>query len=539
MRKRFRFLVSVTAISLVTFFSVGSLQAQQTSPDFDLRFSQDFNYSWDFTGGGARAAGMGNAFTAVADDPFALSWNPAGLTKLDEIYMSFDWASYIPSGSFDFNGAQTLNHSGSTSNFFRNAALVAPLVVKKQRFVLGAGVTRHFDTFDMFTDKIFPHLSSPGSRDLTATRQGFMNSANLGLSTDVSEKLSLGATANIYFGRVIVDQSRTERYQSIRDSTRFNQIIDVTRDVRQLDSINISGFNFSFGAKYVLGERTTLGLNVRTPFEIKLSDDVKMDRLVTENGAVVTAGITSSDTLIWADQESKIEMPLMITFGAAHKWSEKFLTSLDIDYRGFSGSDLLLLDSTRISQTGNKETFFRNEPARWNNVLQIRIGGEYTLDADIGDIPIRAGFGYLPQPFSDINDYSFLFSGSVDPTMPLSRQATGNAVYERSDDAFKGNQDIDLLLNSFGSQVNAVSFSLGFGIHTTQRALDVAYTFTTYTQQVNSSSVRELGQNPSLTPIEYDPALTPDASPYLVNGSRNSETRVRDHRIMISFTGYF
>src|SRR5215468_8588160 len=33
---------------------------------------------------GARAAGMGGAFVAVADDPSAVFWNPAGLARLDE-----------------------------------------------------------------------------------------------------------------------------------------------------------------------------------------------------------------------------------------------------------------------------------------------------------------------------------------------------------------------------------------------------------------------------------------------------------------------
>ena len=33
-------------------------------------------------GSGARAAGMGNAFIAVADDGTAASWNPAGLSQL-------------------------------------------------------------------------------------------------------------------------------------------------------------------------------------------------------------------------------------------------------------------------------------------------------------------------------------------------------------------------------------------------------------------------------------------------------------------------
>ncbi|MCK9997375.1 MAG: UPF0164 family protein, partial [Candidatus Krumholzibacteria bacterium] len=35
-------------------------------------------------GGGARALGMGGAFTAVADDPSTTFWNPAGLATLPD-----------------------------------------------------------------------------------------------------------------------------------------------------------------------------------------------------------------------------------------------------------------------------------------------------------------------------------------------------------------------------------------------------------------------------------------------------------------------
>ena len=37
---------------------------------------------FNFTGNGARAAGMGYAFTGISDDATAISWNSAGLTQL-------------------------------------------------------------------------------------------------------------------------------------------------------------------------------------------------------------------------------------------------------------------------------------------------------------------------------------------------------------------------------------------------------------------------------------------------------------------------
>jgi len=78
-------------------------------------------------GAGARAAGMGNAFTAIADDAAAVYWNPGGLagTKkesaslmhailLDDI--SYDWLAYVrPLNSGTFGaGIQHLSYGSIT-----------------------------------------------------------------------------------------------------------------------------------------------------------------------------------------------------------------------------------------------------------------------------------------------------------------------------------------------------------------------------------------------------------------------------------------
>lgn len=48
--------------------------------------------TFGFIGGGARAAAMGGAFTAVADDGFAPYWNPAGMTQLKAIAITGDFS---------------------------------------------------------------------------------------------------------------------------------------------------------------------------------------------------------------------------------------------------------------------------------------------------------------------------------------------------------------------------------------------------------------------------------------------------------------
>src|SRR6266852_2891154 len=65
-------------------------------------------------GVGARAVGMGESFTAVADDLSALHYNPAGLGQLKSTQLSLMHDSYLDGGFYDTLGfAYSLGDSGT------------------------------------------------------------------------------------------------------------------------------------------------------------------------------------------------------------------------------------------------------------------------------------------------------------------------------------------------------------------------------------------------------------------------------------------
>jgi long-subunit fatty acid transport protein len=55
-------------------------------------------------GQGTRAMGMGSAFVAVADDPSALYWNPAGITKVQRAGFLVDHTEWIADLKYNFLG---------------------------------------------------------------------------------------------------------------------------------------------------------------------------------------------------------------------------------------------------------------------------------------------------------------------------------------------------------------------------------------------------------------------------------------------------
>ncbi len=74
-------------------------------------------------GQGTRATGMGSAFVALADDPSALYWNPAGITKVNGVGFIVDHTKWIADVDYNFLGVTynlgelgTIGLSFTTSN---------------------------------------------------------------------------------------------------------------------------------------------------------------------------------------------------------------------------------------------------------------------------------------------------------------------------------------------------------------------------------------------------------------------------------------
>jgi long-subunit fatty acid transport protein len=55
-------------------------------------------------GQGTRATGMGSAFVAIANDPSALYWNPAGITKINGVGFTVDHTVWIADIHYNFLG---------------------------------------------------------------------------------------------------------------------------------------------------------------------------------------------------------------------------------------------------------------------------------------------------------------------------------------------------------------------------------------------------------------------------------------------------
>ena len=53
---------------------------------------------------GVRGVAMGSAFVAIADDPSAMFWNPAGIARMENISLFVDHSPWLPGLTFNYFG---------------------------------------------------------------------------------------------------------------------------------------------------------------------------------------------------------------------------------------------------------------------------------------------------------------------------------------------------------------------------------------------------------------------------------------------------
>ena len=408
-----RLLVVLCALLLVT---VVDVCAQQSLVDEGIG-TVVFPASRDFRGGGARALGMGGAFLGLSDDVTGLSWNPAGLYSQDESLeqpmVALGWGSYSGDNSFEIEGIQRPQSHDLSKSFdgVTLFSLIAPVRIKGHPFV--GGVTFHrmddelaaaafrYDTTRYYTiEDIEQDTPRPFSRVFGTEYHSKINSLDFGFSTRLYDRLSMGFVVGVYTGKGWFNERYTQVQDGVLDVLGLQRVLQVN-DSLVIDSITYSGVSFSMGFRYA-ADKWSAGLVVRAPHKLKQELDRTVILAQTINGFETLAG---SLKYHFDNYLIEIDQPMVIGGGAAYKVTDKLLWAADLEYRAYSGGEVRVRDSLKLNP-GDKDTeYFSTYDPQWNNVIAMRTGGEYILEAGDMVIPIRAGLGWsqIPAPGIDRN----------------------------------------------------------------------------------------------------------------------------------------
>lgn len=229
------------------------------------------------SGSGARALGLAGAFTAVADDATAASWNPAGLTQLerpevsvvyrfkherqahasdrDDYRVGRDevgedalnyWSAVLPFRLFQRNAVVSLNLQEvyDFSQEFHAAFAGRESSRQGRSLAASSGQTlfHHFDFPNGFIDvtetlvtqqttTMDQRTSSETAGDLRFTQSGTVQALTPALAVDLTPKVSLGGALNVYQGDLFGSDAIRSRTRATYSGTlRSNTSITDRRE---------------------------------------------------------------------------------------------------------------------------------------------------------------------------------------------------------------------------------------------------------------------------------------------------------------------
>ncbi len=442
------------SVVVLLLFAMSGVAQDQTTQDIAKPYIE--RYKFDFSGGGARAEGMGKAFIAISDDITAGSWNPSGLYILEKPIASISYGSFIPRGSSSstlYGNLFELDHDGSYKEITA-LNFIAPVRIKGHHFVGSFNYTRNFDDYssfgytatnagDIIINNITTyHFTSDGT--YTTTFHSGLNSINFGFGTRVYKNLAFGASVNIYTGLSTREQNNLVMTDYIPVRADLVQGLRTMTTTTVIDTNKFSGYNVTLGFK-LNGDQLDAGLVIRTPFSL----NVKTGRsiyVISKSAGLETGDFltTETDTTYYDNLLVKYYMPLMIGGGVSYQASENLLVATEMEYRPFASKQVDVRDSLKIDPGGNNIEFFTRVDPEWNNVLIVRAGGEFLKETEYGIVPLRAGFGIAPIPA---------------PNIDLTGAKTSSSGFY---------------------------FSFGSGIHWEQIHLDWAYTYSSYKTTVGN-----------------------------------------------------
>jgi long-subunit fatty acid transport protein len=368
----------------ILIFEVGSLQAATLFQNVGIASSPNP------VGSGARAVGMGGAFIGIADDATAASWNPAGLIQLERPELSIVGDYNYRKEEFTSSSHPEIDNTGRVDEVALNYFSATYPFHLYRNMVVSINYQRLYDfkqNFDYRYDYSFAGLDLEQYKSFS--QDGSVGALGLAAAVEITPKLSLGVTLNIWTDQLLWENGWDEYYTEHGVGTLGG--VSAIIDTRIHDKYSqFRGVNANFGLLWHITKPLTIGAVVKTPFTASLLHEFSSGETQTIGGS------TTVLPSIYQKEDVELDMPMSYGIGIAWRFSDAF--SIDIDVYRTLWSKYILTDDQ-----GNEFSPIDGRPKSQSQVkdtTQVRIGGEYLFIKQNMNmvIPVRAGFFYDPQP---------------------------------------------------------------------------------------------------------------------------------------------
>lgn len=342
--------------------------------------SQVFAGGFQINEHGAKAMGMGGAFTAQANDPSAIFFNPAGLGFQKGMKVMLGTTLIFPSTTFI--GPTPLTTETKMKNQIFYPSNVYGTYAMENGIAFGLGVYNPFGLgTEWENDWVGRKLSVK-----TDLKTFFINPT---VSYLVDDQLSLGVGVSYVLADVLL-RFRVGTYSSLLPPPT-----PAAKDGTAELEADGTGINFNAGLLYKPMPELSIGLSYRHSTEIELSGDAKFSDMAAL--AQFFPGGAGKTT---------ITLPSNILAGVAYDFTPYFTIEVGFQYVGWSSYDSLKVDIAEgpVSPLGVLQKDMVSGK-NWENVYLIRLGGEYRYE----QFAFRAGYVYDKTPQPD---------KSVEPMLP-------------------------------------------------------------------------------------------------------------------------
>ncbi len=343
----------------------------------------------------ARAAGLGYAYGAVAEDGSAIWFNPAGLAQIRKmelsgglLYESQDRTTGFETETDGFDGTGFSSTSTSISQTPPTQLTFAyPFPTYRGSLVLGFGYQRLVPLSSDYLRTGDIEASTNGAAGIRETESyyesGSIDFWTFGLGGDISQKLSLGGSLSFMSGETEQEFTIARKRFLPNGSTDVNGSDEVfeSQDLRNAD---ISGWTFSVGVLGKPSDKTRIGVTLFGPEDYdfegyassRFEDQEKIDR----------------QDFNFIDQ---VTLPISLLFSAAYTPNNFLITG-----------DVRWTDWTQIDFEGPIRDVDRQNAYR--STADFSIGAEYQFSGT--PARVRAGFSSQPIPYKLMpTDVDFTF----------------------------------------------------------------------------------------------------------------------------------
>jgi long-chain fatty acid transport protein len=331
---------------------------------------------------GAKAMGMGFAFTAQADDPSAIYFNPAGIVQLEGTNVKVG-VTYIKENGADFTGTTPLTFGASVSETQKDLDFFVPnaFITKKAspNFAYGVGIFTPFglgQEYENRTTSIFRNQITKIELETFVL--------NPTVAWKVNEVLSVGAGIDFMYGK-----AKLQKAGVVFLGPPVNNL-----NIFQLDlDGDGTAWGYNFGLLLTLSKSWKVGASYRSPFRLDIKDgDVKLFDI---NGTVpFVGGFTPAQVFGGTSFNTKgsttINMPATMDLGVAYI-VDRLTLEVDASWTFWhSFSDLNIdIENNNLLLPDSKN------PKKWKDVVGVYVGGEYRVTDPLA---LRLGFRYDPTP---------------------------------------------------------------------------------------------------------------------------------------------